>query len=61
MSTLKDIKAFLTEDFCEFFTKKIAEIDASIVSGFRKNKRIGEVFLSLMDEEMKKEICCTLG
>ena len=61
MSILEDIKAFSTEDICEFITKKIAEIDASTVSAFRKNKISGEVFLSLTDEEIKKEICCTLG
>ena len=31
MSTLEDIKAFSTEDICEFITKKIAEINASTV------------------------------
>ena len=61
MITLEDIKAFSTEDISEFITKKIAKIDASTVSAFKKNKINGEVFLSLTDEEIKKEICCTLG
>ena len=36
MITLEDIKAFSTEDICKFITKKIAEINASTVSAFKK-------------------------
>ena len=58
MSSLEEIKTFSTEDVCNLISNKISEIDESIVSAFRKNK-INEVFLSLTDEEIAKEIRCT--
>ena len=58
MSSLEEIKTFSTEMFVTI-SNKISEIDESIVSAFRKNKINGEVFLSLTDEEIPKEIRCT--
>ena len=61
MSSLEEVKTFSTEDVCNLISDKIGEIDESTVSAFRKNKINGEVFLSLTDEEIAKEIRCTLG
>ena len=59
MNSLEEIKTFSTEDVCNLISNKISEIDESFVSAFRKNKINGEVFLSLTDEEIAKEIRCT--
>ena len=40
---------------------QISKIDESTVSAFKKNKINGEVFLSLTDEEIAKDIRCTFG
>lgn len=57
----EDIRGFNTAEVCEFLKEKISEINESTIDVFRKNKISGEVFLSLTNDEIAYEICCTLG
>ena len=61
MITLEDIKAFSTEDICNSSLRKLPRSMHQQFQHLERIKLNGEVFLSLTDEEIKKEISYTLG